>query len=250
MVDLASVLIVATAFVLGLAHSLDPDHIVAVSALICNTHSLRKSISSAMAWGGGHSIVLIVVGLLLLGLRVAIPDSILQLFELGGGIMLIIIGALVIRPFLTHLIRPNRHEENTENETIQPTGHHNHTHSHGHHHDHHHSHSHKHSHEHDHSHIHKSALTGILQGLGGSAAIMLVTLTTVNSPELGLIFLIVFGIGVILGMVSIACLISSLLNYTSSRLEGVHEKIAAITGTISIGFGIYLITQILLNYHF
>jgi len=249
MVDLASVIIVATAFVLGLAHSLDPDHIVAVSALICNTHSLRKSISSAMAWGGGHSVVLIVAGLLLLGLRVAIPDSVLQLFELGGGIMLVIIGVLVIRPFLTHFIRPQKHRGGTNDETLASTEHHSHSHSHGHHHDHEHSHNHNHTHGHDHSHIHKSALTGILQGLGGSAAIMLVTLTTVNSPELGLIFLIVFGVGVILGMVSIACLISSLLNYTSSRLEGIHEKIAAITGTISIGFGIYLITQVLLNYH-
>ncbi len=249
MVDLASVVIVATAFVLGLAHSLDPDHIVAVSALICNTHSLRKSIASATAWGGGHSVVLLVVGLLLLGLRVAIPDSVLQLFELGGGIMLVIIGALVLRPFVMHFVRPRKHGEDTNDQALGSMKKHSHSHNRGHHHGHDHSHTHNHSHEHDHFHIHKSALTGILQGLGGSAAIMLVTLTTVNSPELGLIFLIVFGIGVILGMVSIACLISSILNYTSSRLEGIHEKIAAITGTISIGFGIYMVTQVLLSYH-
>jgi sulfite exporter TauE/SafE len=78
---------------------------------------------------------------------------------------------------------------------------------------------------------------------------MLVTLTTANSFELGLIFILVFGAGVILGMVSIACLISSLLNYTAVHLEKVHEKIMAVTGTISIGFGIFIIIQVLLHYH-
>jgi len=79
---------------------------------------------------------------------------------------------------------------------------------------------------------------------------MLVALTTVSSWELGIIFILVFGAGVILGMVGIACLISSLLNYTASRLEGIHEKITAVTGIISISFGIYLITQVLLTYHY
>jgi ABC-type nickel/cobalt efflux system permease component RcnA len=226
MVDVASILIVATAFVLGLGHSLDPDHVVAVSTLICKNTSLRKSVASATAWGAGHSAVLLVVGLLVLGLRVSIPESVVQLFELAAGIMLIALGILVLRPFLTHKLRHRELQEaNSQTSTSLDAP------------------------SHGHSHVHKSALTGVLQGLAGSAAIMLVTLTTVNSLELGLVFILVFGAGVILGMVSIACLISSLLNYTASRIEKVHEKIGAITGTISIGFGVFIITQILIQFH-
>jgi cytochrome c biogenesis protein CcdA len=227
MVDVASFLIVVTAFVLGLGHSLDPDHVVAVSTLICKNTSLRKSVASATAWGAGHSAILLVVGLLVLGLRVAIPESVVQLFELTAGIMLIALGILVLRPLLTHKLRHRELQEEANSQTPTSLD----------------------APSHGHLHVHKSALTGVLQGLAGSAAIMLVTLTTVNSLELGLVFILVFGAGVILGMVSIACLISSLLNYTASRIEKVHEKIGAITGTISIGFGVFIITQILIQFH-
>ena len=233
MVDVASILTVATAFVLGLGHSLDPDHIVAVSTLLCSSTSLRKSVASATLWGVGHSAVLLVVGLLVLGLRIAIPESVVQLLELGAASMLIVLGILVIRPLLSHRLHPHRHKENGEVRIIEQKK----------------IHSHPHVHTHDHSHLHKSALTGIVQGLAGSAAIMLVTLATVNSLELGIVFIFVFGGGVILGMVGIACLINSLLNYTAARLEGMHEKIVAVTGIISISFGIFIFVQTLLNLH-
>jgi ABC-type nickel/cobalt efflux system permease component RcnA len=248
MADAASIIIVATAFVLGIAHSLDPDHIVAVSTLLCNSSSLRKSIWSAFAWGGGHSIVLFIVGLLLLVLRVEIPSGIVTAFEFAAGIMLIVIGAWVIRPFLNHLLRRHTRGED-EGKHAHTHSHNEHTHTHGHSHSHSHSHSHNNTPQEGRFHLSKSALTGVLQGLGGSAAIMLVTLTTVDSLELGLVFIAVFGVGVILGMVCIACLVSSLLNYTATRFESIHEKIKAVTGTISIAFGIYIITQILLQLH-
>jgi ABC-type nickel/cobalt efflux system permease component RcnA len=229
MVDAASILIVATGFVLGLGHSLDPDHVVAVSTLLCNSTSLRKSVVSATAWGAGHSAVLLVVGLLVLGLRVVIPESVVQLFEFAAGIMLIALGILVVKPLVIHKFHTHQHEKTANTQTPASSD--------------------STRKIHDHSHVHKSALTGVLQGLAGSAAIMLVTLTTVNSFELGLVFIVVFGAGVILGMVSTACLISSLLNYTAVHLEKVHEKIMAVTGTISIGFGIFIIIQVILHYH-
>jgi ABC-type nickel/cobalt efflux system permease component RcnA len=232
MVDVSSILTIATAFVLGLGHSLDPDHIVAVSTLLCNSTSLRKSVVSATLWGVGHSAVLLIVGLLVLGLRIVIPDSVVQLLELAAATMLIGLGILVIRPLLSHW-RRHEHKENGETHTFEHSA----------------MHSHPHSHTHDHSHLHKSALTGIVQGLAGSAAIMLVTLATVNSLELGIVFIFVFGGGVILGMVGIACLINSLLNYTAARLEGMHEKIVAVTGMISVSFGVFIIVQTLLNFH-
>ncbi len=246
MVDFASMAIIGTAFVFGLVHSLDPDHIVAVSALICNERSLRRSIFSATAWGGGHAVVLFVVGLLLLGLKVAIPESIVQLFELAAGTMLVIIGALVLRPVVKRtLVRRRRRNEPGDPGSVETTGIHSHLHRHGH------DHSHTHSHQEDgHHHIHKSAVTGVLQGLGGSAAVMLVTLTTVTSIELGFVFIAVFGVGVVLGMVSIACMINSLMNFTAGKLEGIGEKISAATGMISIGFGLFVIIQVLLVYHF
>lgn len=225
------IFILLTGFGLGLGHSLDPDHVVAVSTLLCNNKSLSKSITSATVWGVGHSAVLFVIGLLVLTLSVVIPQGVLNLFDCAAGVLLIVLGVLVVRPLIAERISSH-----------QITGlEHTHLHSH--------SHSHstdqRHEHEHSHTHLHKSAVTGALQGLGGSAALMLVTLSTVNSVMIGTVFIFLFGVGVILGMVGIACLVGSVLAYTASNLERVHKIIKALTGSASIVFGIVIIVYAL-----
>ena len=200
--DLSIIFILLTGLGLGLAHSLDPDHVVAVSTLLCSNKSLRKSINSATVWGVGHSAVLFIIGFLVLTLSVVIPQSVLNLFDFAAGVLLITLGALVLVPLITKRIRNNQiiHE---------------HTHSHPHTHPHSHSHDHTIDNHHKDAHLQKSALTGALQGLGGSAALMLVTVSTVNSVELGAVFIFLFGVGVILGMVGVACVVGSVMAYYS-----------------------------------
>jgi ABC-type nickel/cobalt efflux system permease component RcnA len=140
---------------------------------------------------------------------------------------------MVVRPLISERISNNQGTT------------HEHTHSHPHPHSHSHTHEHDHEHEHSHTHLHKSAFTGALQGLGGSAALMLVTLSTVNSVMIGTAFIFVFGVGVILGMVGIACLVGSVIAYTASNLEKVHKLIKALTGSASIVFGIVIIVYAL-----
>jgi|SRR5665647_795742 len=229
--DLSILFILLTGLGLGLGHSLDPDHVVAVSALVCNNKSLRKSITSATVWGVGHSAVLLVIGLVVLTLSVVIPQTVLKLFDCAAGVLLIVLGIMVVRPLISERIS---HNQGTAHE---------HTHSHPHPHSH--THEHDHENEHSHAHLHKSAFTGALQGLGGSAALMLVTLSTVNSVIIGTVFIFLFGVGVILGMVGIACLVGSVIAYTASNLEKVHKLIKALTGSASIVFGIVIIVYAL-----
>ena len=230
--DLSIIFILLTGLGLGLAHSLDPDHVVAVSTLLCHNKSLRKSITSATVWGIGHSTVLFIIGSLVLTLSIVIPQSVLKLFDVAAGALLIILGALVLKPLIEEKIRPRAvfHE---------------HTHSHLHSDPHIHSHDHDNDNHHGHTHLHKSAITGALQGLGGSAALMLVTLSTVSSVEVGAVFIFLFGVGVILGMVGIACLVGSVMAYTALNLEKVHKAISALTGSASIIFGLIIIVDVL-----
>jgi cytochrome c biogenesis protein CcdA len=217
--DLSIIFILLTGFGLGLGHSLDPDHVVAVSTLLCNNKSLRKSIVSATVWGVGHSTVLFIVGLCVLTLSVVIPQTVVNLFDFVAGVLLIILGMLVLRPLFVERIKIlQKRKFEVTHLTDQKYGH---------------------------THLHKSAIAGVLQGLGGSAALMLVTLTTVSSVEIGLVFILLFGVGVILGMVGIACLVGSVIAYTASNLERVHKIIKAITGSASIVFGILIIVYAL-----
>jgi cytochrome c biogenesis protein CcdA len=154
-----------------------------------------------------------------------IPQGVVKLFDFLAGILLIILGALVVRPLILERINnyqitsPKHTHLNMRSYSLSTD----------------------HDARHTHAHLHKSALTGALQGLGGSAALMLVTLSTVNSVEVGLVFVLFFGAGVILGMVGVACLVGSVMAYTASNLEKVHKIIKAITGSASIVFGIVII---------
>jgi cytochrome c biogenesis protein CcdA len=71
---------------------------------------------------------------------------------------------------------------------------------------------------------------------------MLVALTTVSSVELGLIFILVFGLGVIATMVCIAGLVGSIIAYTTANLEKVHRIIIAATGSTNIIIGVLIST--------
>jgi cytochrome c biogenesis protein CcdA len=224
--DLSIIFILLTGLGLGFGHSLDPDHVVAVSTLLCNNKSLRKSVVSATVWGVGHSAVLFIVGLLVLTLSVVIPASVLTLFDCAAGVLLIVLGALVLRPLIAERIHSHQFVGPEHTHPDLPS----HTHSHT-----------NRDHERTHTHLHKSAFTGALQGLGGSAALMLVTVSTVNSIEIGVIFIFLFGVGVILGMVGIACLVGSIIAYAASNLEKVHKIIKVLTGSASIVFGIVII---------
>jgi len=105
--DLSTIFILLTALGLGLAHSLDPDHVVAVSALLFNNKSLRKSITSATVWGIGHFAALLIVGLLVLTLSVVITQSVFKLFDSAAVILLIILGTIVVRPLIAERISPH-----------------------------------------------------------------------------------------------------------------------------------------------
>ncbi len=231
--DLSTVAILLTGLGLGFLHSLDPDHVIAVTAMVCNNRSLRRSIASATVWGMGHSIVLLVAGFAVLILRIAIPESVVDIFELAAAVVLIILGAYVLRPLAIEIIHNLRHK--TSIAQFHPY-----------------EHTHPHvrfpeagvEHE-SHNHLHKSALTGVLQGLGGTATLVLVTLTTVSTLEMGLGFMFVFGIGVVIGMVGIVCLLGSLIVYSSTRLDRVHKMIIAVTGSLCIAFGAGIISNIL-----
>jgi ABC-type nickel/cobalt efflux system permease component RcnA len=229
--DLSIIFILLSGLGLGLGHSLDPDHIVAVSTLVCNNKSLRKSITSATVWGIGHSAVLLVIGLFVLTLSVVIPQSVLKVFDCAAGVLLIILGVMVVRPLIAEKISPHQGTPYGNNHSC--THPHSYTHENGN------------TQEHSHSHLHKSAFTGALQGLGGSAALMLVTLSTVNSVMIGTAFIFIFGVGVILGMVGVACLVGSVIAYTASNLEKLHKLIKVLTGSASIVFGIVIIVYAL-----
>lgn len=218
--ETSSILALSFGFLLGLEHAFELDHLIAVSTIVSENKSVVKSLLTGGVWGLGHTAVLLIFGILLLTLKLTIPHTLTRLFEFAVGVMLVILGVWVIRKVRlskTHL----------------------HHHSHG-------KYSHVHAHSHkdteSHRHMHRSLLVGMLQALAGSGMLMLLVVSTMKTTMQGLVFILMFGIGTIVGMTIIGAFISLPFLFTEWSTR-TNKTLRAITGLISIGLGLLIVIE-------
>lgn len=210
-------------FLLGMRHAFDADHIAAVSTIISNHKSIRKSSLLGIFWGFGHTISLLAIGLLILLLKIKIPEKIALLLELIVGIMLLVLGINVLLTINKNKIHLHKHKHGII--------------------EHIHFHSHKLTKYHHHEHIpfKQLLLIGLIHGIAGSAALTLLVLTTVNSILLGIIYILIFGVGSIIGMALISSIISLPFKLIPNNLQKTQRILRISTGLFSIVIGLFTI---------
>ena len=83
-------------------------------------------------------------------------------------------------------------------------------------------------------------IVGVVHGLAGSAAVGLLVLTLIDSAALAMAYLLIFGVGTILGMMlmTLAIAVPSLLALNRMANAGRYLRIAS--GAVSIAFGVFL----------
>jgi ABC-type nickel/cobalt efflux system permease component RcnA len=214
----------------GLQHATEADHVAAVASLTTRSRSLREAARLGTAWGIGHTLTLLVFagGVLLIG--AAIPAEVALWLETVVAVMLIGLGADVLRRLWRQRI-------------------HFHSHQHG-------SKAHFHAHSHDartehaadpHKHSHRrqlplrSLLVGMMHGMAGSAALIVFALGAVQSPWQGLLYILLFGIGSIIGMILLAVVISLPLRWSAKSLTWAHNGLTAVFGIATIAIGGFLL---------
>lgn len=165
------------AVAVGFRHAFEPDHLVAVSNIVTKRNAPILAMKDGAFWGLGHSSALLVVGILMLSLRWAIPDSYFQMMEGGVGVMIILLGVFRLWQFFKQ--SPHTHV---------------HTHD---------GHTHIHQHTHDGSHKHQHKLSfgvGIMHGLAGSGVLIVAAMAAMKTVGTSLLFIAVFSVGCIAGM--------------------------------------------------
>jgi len=214
--------------IMGVRHSFESDHIAAVCAMVSQKRKLRHAVLQGMLWGVGHTIALMVVGLALLLFATAIPSWLTSSFEILVGIVLIMLGASLISGFkIGSFFKPFLRK--------------NFTHSHPHFHELGISHTHEHSHDLKHSHSHKPFIIGIIHGLAGSGVMVLFILTSIESFEIAILYLVIFGLGSIASMTGVSAVIGlPFSKFGGSRTLRILTYSAAI---FTIGIGIQLIFE-------
>jgi hypothetical protein len=224
-------LLLAFGFVTGLQHATEADHITAVATLVSKNRRLSKASLLGALWGAGHTLTLFIAGLAVLLLAISIPAKLALSLEFGVGIMLIILGRSVIRS-----VRKNAVIDSFFNMFSTK---HMHPHAHGNR-----IHVHPHGHNEEHTHSHKSIIVGMIHGMAGSGALMLVVLSTVDSVMSGLAYIALFGIGSIVAMLAISTAIGLPFVFTAKRFGNINRYVRAVAALVSIGLGISIMYEI------
>ena len=227
--SLSTTSVLAFGFVLGLKHAVEVDHLAAVSTIVSERKSLFSSTLVGGLWGVGHTVALFVVGVLVLLLRVEIGERTTQGLEFAVSLMLVALGANALK----NIARRGRI--------------HLHIHRHG-------GRAHFHPHVHGtepetNPHTHhglgpRPLFVGMLHGLAGSAALMLVVLSAIPTPLVGLLHIVVFGLGSIGGMMLMSALVGLSLRLTASRFARANLAVRGLAGLFSLSFGLFMVYEI------
>lgn len=183
---------------LGIKHALEPDHIVAVSTIAVRSKSMWKSALTGVFWGIGHTATLFLFGIFLILMKQNLSEQAALTLEFFVGIMLVYLGLAAL------------FKKYSEKEMEKNTGNSN----------------------------KKSVFIGFVHGLAGSAAMVLLTMSISENIWQGALYILAFGFGTVIGMLSFSALLSVPVIMAKKR-KGISGNIIKITGVISFCFGLY-----------
>jgi high-affinity nickel permease len=232
-------------FVLGMRHACDADHVVAISTIVARHRSVGAAALVGAVWGVGHSVTITIVGAAIIVFSVVIPPRPGLSLEMSVGLMLIVLGLMnlagVTHRLFHRFTRIEARHADHGHELL-----HSHAHSHG-------------GTRHSHPHLHlvgrghetigtrglvRALAVGIEHGLAGSAAIALLVLSTIHDPLWSAIYLAVFGLGTIAGMMLISIGIAMPLAITAVQSAKLERSLVFGSGLLSLGFGIFIVFRI------
>ena len=242
-------------FFLGMRHATDADHVVAIATIVSRERSVAGSARIGAAWGVGHTVTVMTVGAAIILFGVVIPPRLGMAMEFAVGVMLLLLGVLT----LAGMGRSGAAHAHAEFPVAQELDVHDHLHAHG---DYVHGHLHGHrpgSHGHadedtplarlDRRGFGRTALygslrpfvVGLVHGLAGSTAVSLMILSVISEPVAALIYLLLFGLGTIVGMILITLILSAPFAFTAVSLPKFNWRLRVASGLASCFFGMVLI---------
>jgi hypothetical protein len=243
--------ILALGFFLGMRHATDSDHVVAVTTIVSRQRKIGSAALTGIFWGIGHSITLLVVGGAIIFFGIVIPERLGMSLEFCVALMLILLGWLNLRAFKRSVADVASIDRSV----------HEHVHQHG-------DYIHRHAHAHDpgkHGHSEtevstarldrqfgrsqfyrmlRPVIVGVVHGLAGSAAVTLLVLPIIRDPLWAMMYLLIFGVGTIAGMMLVTAAVVAPITYSANRFRAFNRYVGAAAGVLSLIFGIYLVYQI------
>jgi nickel/cobalt exporter len=220
--------------ILGMRHSTDADHVVAISTIVSRQRSIRNAAFIGSIWGMGHTITIFVVGSLIILFGVKIPPRLGLSMEFSVAVMLILLGAMNLSGVMqkiTSYLSPAIPGFTTSGSPTQPNN------------------------------VPGSLLensvgrlglyqclrplvVGLIHGLAGSAAVALLVLSTIHDPYWATAYLLIFGAGTMIGMMCMTAAIAVPFAFAGDRFAKLSHYLGVISGMVSLCFGSLLVYQL------
>jgi nickel/cobalt exporter len=223
--------------ILGMRHSTDADHVVAISTLVSKQRSIRNAAFIGSVWGIGHTITIFIVGSLIILFGVEIPPRLGLSMEFSVAVMLILLGILNLTGLMRKVtarftpeiaspanpLGPERKAKSTKRverfledsvgrfglyQCLRPLA------------------------------------IGLVHGLAGSAAVALLVLSTIHNPVWATAYLLIFGAGTMIGMMCMTAAIAIPLTFAGDRFASLSRYLGTASGMASLCFGSFLVYQL------
>jgi hypothetical protein len=220
--------ILGLGFLMGMRHACEADHAAAVASLATRSGSIAQTVKQGMVWGLGHTLTLLMFSSLVLMLGTIIPERFAQGLELMVGLMLVGLGIDVFRR-----MRKNRIHFHVHQHPDLPPHFHAHTHTEP-------THPANTSHDHTHGFPYRALLVGLMHGMAGSAALILLTLNTTLSASQAILYILLFGLGSTLGMGLLSVIMAIPFWYSAQSLTWLHNGLQACVGVMTTILGVLM----------
>ena len=208
--DITLFSVLAIGFLLGIKHAIEPDHVIAVSTIASKSRKLWDASLAGVFWGIGHTATLLTIGIILILMKDDISHKWSMSLEFLVGIMLVYLGITSFLSSRKNKQHAHLQEEHSENDQLNKR---------------------------ELSYF-KSLFIGFVHGLAGSAAMVLLTMSAVDSVWQGSLYILIFGVGTTIGMLVFTTILGIPFVLSKKRFT-LSRSLIMFTATISVLFGIY-----------
>jgi ABC-type nickel/cobalt efflux system permease component RcnA len=233
--------ILVLGFLIGMRHTLEADHVAAVAILTTRVGSMRRAAPLGLLWGAGHTLALGAFGMAALMMETVVPRDLAAFLELAVGVMLMVLGVEVLYRLRRERIHfhvhrhggvvhfhAHSHARMSITEARHPNPRQGHT-------------TLRHNHDHPRKLKARVFFIGIMHGMAGSAALIVLTMQSLPSPAAGAVYILLFGAGSTLGMAVLSAAIAWPLRRWGQTQTWLNNAARVSVGVLTIVFGAVIV---------
>ncbi len=194
------------AAVVGFGHAFEADHLVAVGNIVTKRDRMMLAVKDGIYWGLGHTSTIFLVGLLIIVGKTSFLDGYFGYFEATVGLMLILLGLFRLYQYYHKKAHPEQLID-----------------------------------QHDNHHL--AYGVGLVHGLAGSGAMILLVMTEIQSSFSSMMYLLIFGIGSVVGMLVAAGIFCLPFSKKLTNNQNLQLSLTVLSSLLCIAYGAFVMIE-------